>query len=62
MSHPVIDLDTCVSCGACIGACPMEVLDFGDDGAEVVNEEACIACGACQAACPMGAITDIAED
>jgi NAD-dependent dihydropyrimidine dehydrogenase PreA subunit len=62
MSHPVIDPDTCISCGACVEACPTGVLEIGDDSAEVVNEDECIACGACMEACPTGAISEIVEE
>jgi len=57
---PTIETDTCVACGACVDACPMEVLEIVDDVAAVTNEDACIGCGSCQGACPTGAITEIA--
>lgn len=62
MSKPVIVADDCVLCGACVDACPCDVLDLGDESAEVVDEDSCIACGACLDACPTGAITEISED
>jgi NAD-dependent dihydropyrimidine dehydrogenase PreA subunit len=61
MSHPVINADDCVACGACADACPMEVIEV-EDVATVANPDACVGCGACQDACPAGAITEIAED
>lgn len=62
MSHPVIVADDCVSCGACVDACPADVLELGDECAEVVDADSCIACGACMDACPTGAITEIVDD
>ena len=62
MAHPVIVSDECVSCGVCVDVCPCDVLELGDNSAEVVNAENCIACGQCMEACPTGAITEIAED
>lgn len=62
MSYPVIVADECISCGACVDACPCDVLEIGDESAEVIDADSCIACGACMDACPTGAITEIAED
>lgn len=62
MAHPVINTDDCISCGACVEACPTETLELGDDGAFVAHPENCIACGVCLDSCPTGAITEIAED
>lgn len=62
MAHPVIDAEECVSCGVCVDTCPCDVLELGDNAAEVVNGDNCIACGQCMEACPTGAITEIAED
>ncbi|MCR4589530.1 MAG: 4Fe-4S binding protein [Lachnospiraceae bacterium] len=53
MTH-VID-DTCVSCGACAGTCPVGAISEGD-GKYVVDAGTCIDCGACEGACPTGAI------
>ncbi|MBP3885209.1 MAG: 4Fe-4S binding protein [Olsenella sp.] len=61
MSHPVIDTDACVACGACADACPVDVIEV-EDVATVANGDDCIGCGSCLDACPVGAITEIAED
>ena len=50
----VID-DSCVSCGACEGACPVSAIAPGDDH-YVIDADACIDCGSCTDECPMGAI------
>ena len=62
MPYPVIDIDECITCGACMEACPMDVLDVADAFVEVVEGESCTGCGSCLDACPAGAITEIAED
>lgn len=47
--------DSCISCGACEGACPMGAISMGDEHM-VINADACIDCGSCAAQCPMEAI------
>lgn len=46
--------DDCISCGACVGACPVEAISEGDSK-YVIDPETCIECGACADACPVGA-------
>jgi NAD-dependent dihydropyrimidine dehydrogenase PreA subunit len=62
MSHPVINTDECVSCGACVEACPADVLELGDEAVEISDADSCVGCGACMDACPTGAISEIADD
>jgi len=52
--------DSCVSCGACAGACPVGAISEGDGKFEI-DAAACISCGACAGTCPTGAI-EIEED
>ena len=47
--------DTCISCGACEGSCPVGAISMGDDHMKI-DAAACIDCGACEGTCPMGAI------
>ncbi len=46
--------DECVSCGACVEACPVGAISEGD-GKFVIDADACLDCGACAGACPVGA-------
>lgn len=50
-----IDNEKCISCGACISACPMGCIKFGDDGKAEIDETICISCGTCAAVCPVEA-------
>ena len=49
--------DTCISCGACAGECPVAAIAEGD-AAYVIDADACIDCGGCADACPAEAITE----
>lgn len=46
--------DACISCGACVEACPVNAISEGD-GKYVIDAEACISCGACAGECPVEA-------
>ena len=47
----------CISCGTCVGACPVEAISQGESQFEI-NAETCIDCGACEGACPVSAISE----
>lgn len=50
--------DECVSCGACAGACPLEIIELNDAGSQYqIDADACIECGSCASVCPMSAIS-----
>lgn len=49
--------DSCVSCGACAGACPVGAISEGNGKFEI-DSTACISCGACAGTCPMGTIAE----
>ena len=46
--------DSCISCGACEGACPVGAIAQGDTQYQI-SEDTCIECGACAGVCPVGA-------
>jgi len=54
--HPVIDPLRCIGSGACIKACPEDVLGLIGGRAQLLNPMGCIGHGACAAACPAEAI------
>lgn len=47
--------DSCISCGACEGECPVSAIAEGD-GKYVIDADSCIDCGSCAGTCPTGAI------
>ena len=47
--------DECVSCGTCVGECPVDAISEGD-GKYEIDADACVDCGSCEDACPTGAI------
>lgn len=51
-----IDTETCVGCGLCVKACPMDVIRLKDGKARVCYVEECMCCAACEDVCPTGAI------
>ena len=49
--------DTCISCGTCAAACPVEAISQGDAQYEI-DADTCIDCGACEGTCPVGATSE----
>ncbi|MGL6197096.1 MAG: 4Fe-4S binding protein, partial [Thermoguttaceae bacterium] len=47
--------DKCVSCHACIAACPVKLCNIASEKVVHVNDDACIGCGSCIKACIHGA-------
>lgn len=51
----VVDLDSCIKCGACAARCPMYAIEMnGEDGAPQING-LCVRCGQCAYVCPQQA-------
>jgi len=56
---PVINTDKCISCGACVEVCPVDVYYGSDEGEipKVSYSVDCFFCSACILECPTDAIT-----
>jgi len=48
--------EECVSCGACVDACPSSAIEILDIA--VVDDSKCVDCGACISECPSDAIQE----
>ena len=48
--------DSCISCGACEGGCPVGAISMGDEHM-MIDAGSCIDCGSCADTCPVGAIS-----
>jgi DNA-directed RNA polymerase subunit D len=60
---PLITIDGCDRCGACVTACPREIITLGAESAEVAegNELRCSLCKLCVDACEIHAVS-VQED
>ena len=57
---PLIDLDKCTGCGACVQICEYNALAVAG-GKALFFKELCHACGSCTRSCPEGAISEAPE-
>ncbi|MBW1744050.1 MAG: 4Fe-4S binding protein, partial [Deltaproteobacteria bacterium] len=51
-----LDQEKCISCGACVEACPLEIPSIDADSKVAIDTFQCQACGACASECPVQAI------
>ncbi|MGL5313086.1 MAG: DUF362 domain-containing protein, partial [Peptostreptococcaceae bacterium] len=51
-----VNIEKCISCGACIKDCPVKDIEFVEKKASIKNN-ACVKCGHCIAICPVKAIS-----
>ncbi len=52
-----VNVDSCVSCGACISVCSYGAIKFDDNNKAVVNSVLCKGDGLCNVVCPTSAIS-----
>ena len=52
-----LDQERCITCGACVEVCPLDIPFRGEDGKVGVDVFKCQACGACAAECPVQAVS-----
>jgi len=51
-----VDAQACVSCAACVQACPFHALEMGETAVRV-DEARCMGCGVCVSKCPRQALS-----
>lgn len=51
-----VDEKKCLTCGGCVGVCPVSALELTSNYGLRCDIKKCISCKACQNFCPVGAI------
>ncbi len=52
----------CLQLGSCIKVCPVDAIDYDDEGRVWVDRDRCIACGKCVEVCPTGVMRWVPYD
>ena len=62
--YPVVDVLSCIECGACVNNCPHSVYDKSKTPSPIViNPDSCVVhCHHCGDNCPVGAITYVGNN
>jgi uncharacterized Fe-S center protein len=48
--QPIIDVEACSRCGACVEVCPLAAITYVETG-PIINYELCVGCGECVSSC-----------
>ena len=51
-----VDINQCVSCGACMKVCPRDAIAVWKGCFAKVDDKQCVGCGLCSKKCPAGCI------
>lgn len=57
-----VDINLCVSCGACAKVCPRSAISVYKGMYAQVNESLCVGCGLCARTCPASVIEVVQYD
>ncbi|MDR1542495.1 MAG: glycyl-radical enzyme activating protein [Clostridiales bacterium] len=57
-----VNMNKCISCGACARACPFQVHTITEEGEHQIHWENCRACGECALFCPCGILSIIGKE
>ena len=51
----MVNKNLCISCGTCLGICPVEAISWDSEGYAVIDSK-CVKCKTCEGVCPTNAI------